>query len=165
MHLTHSTFSPKTAEDWNKQTSELLPNNCMYLSTKLQHIQYRSVQTHKTTLREFDYDSWDFFSLGFLWLIQRWYKFYMFSFLTNTQSIYSGDSVKDQNWCISSLWRTCFGWSTAFCRSVFTLLLGWFVTLVTGCLKMDAVCRTGNVVFKSGLACKTDNKVMDQATF
>jgi len=61
----------------------------------------------------------------------------------------------------SALWLTCFGWSTAFCGSVFTLLLGWFVTLVTGCLKMDAVCRTGSVVFKSGLAFKRDNMTTD----
>lgn len=53
-------------------------------------------------------------------------------------------------------WLTCFGWSAAFCRSVFTLLLGWFVILVTGCLKMEAVWRTGNVVFRSGLAFRTD---------
>lgn len=51
---------------------------------------------------------------------------------------------------------TCRGWSIAFCGSVFTLLLGWLVTLVTGCLKIDAVCRTGSVVFKSGLALRTD---------
>lgn len=48
--------------------------------------------------------------------------------------------------------NSCLGWSTPLCKSVFTLLLGWFVTLVTGCLKMDAVCRTGSVVFKSGFA-------------
>jgi hypothetical protein len=33
------------------------------------------------------------------------------------------------------------------------LLLGWLVIFVTGCLKMDAVCRTGSAVFKSGLPC------------
>lgn len=27
------------------------------------------------------------------------------------------------------------------------------MTLVTGCLKIDAVCLIGNVVFKSGLPC------------
>lgn len=27
---------------------------------------------------------------------------------------------------------------------------------MTGCLKIDAVCRTGSVVFKSGLALRTD---------
>lgn len=46
---------------------------------------------------------------------------------------------------------TCLGWSTAFCGSLFTLLLGWLVIFVTGCLKMDAVCRTGSAVFRSGL--------------
>lgn len=45
-------------------------------------------------------------------------------------------------------WRGC---STAFCGSLFTLLLGWLVILVTGCLKMEAVCRTGSAVFRSGL--------------
>lgn len=39
----------------------------------------------------------------------------------------------------------------AFCGSVLTLLLGWLVTFVTGCLKMEAVCRTGRDVFRSGL--------------
>lgn len=29
---------------------------------------------------------------------------------------------------------------------------------MTGCLKIDAVCRTGRVVFKSGLALRTDRK-------
>lgn len=51
---------------------------------------------------------------------------------------------------------TCFGWSAAFCGSVFTLLLGWLVILVTGCLKIEAVWRTGNVVFRSGLALRKD---------
>lgn len=51
--------------------------------------------------------------------------------------------------------RTCRGWSTAFWGSVLTLLLGWLVTLVTGCLKMDAVCLTGSDVFRSGLPCRT----------
>lgn len=37
--------------------------------------------------------------------------------------------------------------------SLFTLLLGWLVILVTGCLKMDAVCLTGRAVFRSGLPC------------
>lgn len=46
---------------------------------------------------------------------------------------------------------TCRGCSTAFCGSLFTLLLGWLVILVTGCLKMDAVCLTGRAVFRSGL--------------
>lgn len=36
-----------------------------------------------------------------------------------------------------------------------TLLLGWLVILVTGCLKMDAVWRTGSAVFRSGLPCGT----------
>lgn len=31
------------------------------------------------------------------------------------------------------------------------MLLGWLVILVTGCLKMDAVCLTGSAVFRSGL--------------
>lgn len=34
------------------------------------------------------------------------------------------------------------------------MLLGWLVILVTGCLKMDAVCLTGRAVFKSGLPCR-----------
>lgn len=33
------------------------------------------------------------------------------------------------------------------------MLLGWLVILVTGCLKMEAVCLTGRAVFKSGLPC------------
>lgn len=33
------------------------------------------------------------------------------------------------------------------------MLLGWLVILVTGCLKMDAVCLTGRAVFRSGLPC------------
>lgn len=49
---------------------------------------------------------------------------------------------------------TCRGCSTAFWGSLFTLLLGWLVILVTGCLKMDAVCLTGRAVFRSGLPCR-----------
>lgn len=45
----------------------------------------------------------------------------------------------------------------AFCGSVLTLLLGWLVTFVTGCLKMDAVCRTGRDVFRSGLPYERQN--------
>lgn len=52
---------------------------------------------------------------------------------------------------------TCLGWSTAFCGSVLTLLLGWLVTFVTGCLKIDAVCRTGRDVFRSGFPYRTHN--------
>lgn len=48
---------------------------------------------------------------------------------------------------------TCRGCSTAFWGSLFTLLLGWLVILVTGCLKMEAVCLTGRAVFRSGLPC------------
>lgn len=48
-------------------------------------------------------------------------------------------------------WLTWRGCSFIRCGSDFTLLLGWFVTLVTGCLKIDAVCLIGNVVFRSGL--------------
>lgn len=46
---------------------------------------------------------------------------------------------------------TCLGCSAPLCGSVFTLLPGWLVTLVTGCLKMDAVCLIGRAVFRSGL--------------
>lgn len=53
--------------------------------------------------------------------------------------------------CVCGL--TCRGCSTAFWGSLFTLLLGWLVILVTGCLKMDAVCLTGRAVFRSGLPC------------
>lgn len=56
---------------------------------------------------------------------------------------------------------TCLGWSTAFCGSVLTLLLGWLVTLVTGCLKMEAVCLTGSDVFRSGLPLKTHKETAD----
>lgn len=52
---------------------------------------------------------------------------------------------------------TCRGCSTAFWGSLFTLLLGWLVILVTGCLKMDAVCLTGRAVFRSGLPCGDRN--------
>lgn len=52
---------------------------------------------------------------------------------------------------------TCLGWSTAFCGSVLTLLLGWLVTFVTGCLKIEAVCRTGRDVFRSGFPYSTYN--------
>lgn len=45
---------------------------------------------------------------------------------------------------------TCLGCSIARCRSVFTLFPGWLVTLVTGCLKMEAVCLMGRAVFRSG---------------
>lgn len=74
--------------------------------------------------------------------------------------------LKTEKTGVSPLRPTCLGWSTAFCGSVFTLLLGWFVTLVTGCLKIDAVCRTGSVVFKSGLALRTDSNTScdNQAT-
>lgn len=45
---------------------------------------------------------------------------------------------------------TCRGCSVARCGSVLTLLLGWLTTLVTGCLKMEAVCLMGSAVFRSG---------------
>lgn len=68
------------------------------------------------------------------------------------------------NTCLRFIWgdvnsnrRTCLGWSTAFWGSVFTLLFGWLVTFVTGCLKMEAVCLTGSDVFKSGLPLKISN--------
>lgn len=54
---------------------------------------------------------------------------------------------------------TCLGWSTAFCGSVLTLLLGWLVTFVTGCLKIEAVCRTGRDVFRSGFPYTTHSIV------
>lgn len=38
------------------------------------------------------------------------------------------------------------------------MLLGWLVTLVTGCLKMEAVCLTGSDVFKSGLPLKMKDR-------
>lgn len=52
--------------------------------------------------------------------------------------------------CVSRL-LTCRGCSIVFCRSDFTLFPGWLVTLVTGCLKMEAVCLMGRAVFRSGL--------------
>lgn len=58
---------------------------------------------------------------------------------------------RKQSRCVCGL--TCRGCSTAFWGSLFTLLLGWLVILVTGCLKMDAVCLTGRAVFRSGLPC------------
>lgn len=58
---------------------------------------------------------------------------------------------REQSRCVRGL--TCRGCSTAFWGSLFTLLLGWLVILVTGCLKMDAVCLTGRAVFRSGFPC------------
>lgn len=55
---------------------------------------------------------------------------------------------------------TCLGWSIAFWGSVLTLLLGWLVTLVTGCLKMEAVCLTGSDVLRSGLPFKMKIRVV-----
>ncbi len=49
---------------------------------------------------------------------------------------------------------TCRGCSVALWRSVLTLLLGWLTTLVTGCLKMEAVCLMGSAVFRSGFPYK-----------
>lgn len=63
------------------------------------------------------------------------------------------------NWSVDEQWQwkcpvlTCRGCSVTRCGSDRTLLLGWLVTLVTGCLKMEAVCLMGKVVFKSGFPC------------
>lgn len=64
---------------------------------------------------------------------------------------------KSLEFCESQVptWRGC---SLRRCGSLRTLFPGWLVTLVTGCLKMDAVCRMGSVVFRSGLPWRRGKK-------
>lgn len=72
-------------------------------------------------------------------------------------TLFSSQSLTSPSWitcmciCVCVFQRlTCLGCSIARCRSVFTLFPGWLVTLVTGCLKMEAVCLMGRAVFRSG---------------